>query len=581
MRGESPQHPLDVIVIGGGVNGCGVARDCAMRGLHVALFEKRDFSTGATGASTGMIHGGLRYLHTDPDVTRKSCLDSGYIQRIAPHLLFRIPFLMPFLDADPKSRMMLELADVYFRTYDQYAPFKGGQPHCRLHADEAYALEPGLAKGVVGAVTTDEWGIDTQRITLLNALDAAQHGAAIHTYHDVLGLLRDPDQPSRVLGVRVRDRLAGTTREVFARVVFNAAGPWAERFASAQGVRSVRVRPGKGVHLVLAGRITHYALIAKAVDGRQMLICPHQNTTIIGPTDDDYYGDLDHIPVLRDEVEYLLQGAASIFPSIRQHRIIDTWAGCRPTIFAYGTAEDDLSRDHAVYDHAAEGADGFLSMTGGKLAAYRVMSEEATDTICRKLQRDPGAIPCRTHLAPLPGGQEHDLTVEPFVEVGLDRHAAQRILYRHGANAQHILDLLREEPRTRRVIDPAEPVTEAELRYVIRHEHVRTLDDCTRRTRLGKGPDNGMRAALLAAHLFAQERDLDPGAVPDLALDLQACLFHSRRAVLRGPQVAQEEIGEAWLLDAAALGRRARTFSIPAPRAEADRPHTAHTARPS
>lgn len=558
MADGTRENPFDVVVIGGGVNGCGIARDCAMRDLSVALFEKRDFSTGATGSSTGMIHGGLRYLHKDPDVTRKSCVDSGYIQKIAPHLLFRIPFLMPFQERDKHSRILLEFADVYFRAYDQYATHKGGQPHCRLTGEEVRALEPGLRADVHGAVTTDEWGIDTQRITLINALDAERRGAAIHTWHDVVDLIREP---GRVHGVRVRDRIDGGEREVFARVVFNATGPWGERFANRFDVRGLRVRPGKGVHLVFAGRLTNYAVITRCIDGRRILLCPHQNTTIVGPTDDDYYGDLDNIPVLRDEVEYLLEGIASVFPSIRRHRIIDTWAGCRPTLYAWGPNEDDLSRDHRVLDHADEGAEGFMSITGGKLAAFRLMSADATDRIVARL--GVGDRPCQTHLEPLPGGAEHDLALEAFVELGVDRLAASRILYRHGSEAHGVLALMREQPRWRRVIDPSEPITEAELRYVMRHEHVRTLDDCQRRVRLGCGPDTGMRTALLAAHVFADERDLAPSAVPDIALQFQAYRFQRRRAILQGTQLAQEELGMGWMMEAAGLGSVATHFVVP------------------
>jgi len=558
MADGTRDNPFDVVVIGGGVNGCGIARDSAMRGLSVALFEKRDFSTGATGASTGMIHGGLRYLHKDPDVTLKSCVDSGYIQKIAPHLLFRIPFLMPFQQREKHSRIMLEFADVYFRAYDQYALHKGGQPHCRLTGPEARALEPGLRDDVVGAVTTDEWGIDTQRITLINALDAQRRGASIHTAHDVVDLLREP---GRVLGVRVRDRIDGGERDVFARVVFNATGAWGERFANRFGVKGLRVRPGKGIHLVMAGRLTNYAIIARCIDNRRVLLCPHQNTTIVGPTDDDYYGDLDNIPILRDEVEYLLEGVASVFPSIRRHRIIDTWAGCRPTLYAYGPNEDDLSRDHVVFDHADEGAAGFMSMAGGKLAAFRLMSEDATDRIVARLGVD--APPCRTHLEALPGGQEHDLAAEAFVELGVDRLTASRILFRHGSEAHKVLELMREHPRWRRVIDPSEPLTEAELRYSIRHELVRTLDDCQRRVRLGCGPDNGLRASLAAAHVFVEERGLAPSAVPDVALHFQACRFQRRRGILQGDQLTQEELGTGWMMEAAGLGSTATHFVIP------------------
>jgi glycerol-3-phosphate dehydrogenase len=555
-RGDK-ENPYDVVIIGGGINGCGIARDCVMRGLTVALFEKNDFSTGATWASSGMIHGGLRYLKKDPEVTRLACVDSGYIQKIAPHLLFRIPFLMPFREGEKWPRTTLELADVYFKTYDQYAPFKGGLPHSRLLKEEVYALEPGIRRDVIGAVTTDEWGIDAARLTSINALDAARRGADVHNYVEVEGLLRAGEE---ILGARVRDRLTGSRREVYGRVTFNAAGAWATRFAVSQGVHGVQVRPGKGIHLIYPGRLTNYAIVCYAIDGREIFICPHQNSTLVGTTDDDYYGDLDNIPILHDEVEYLIQGVASVFPSIRDYRVMDTTVGCRPTLHQYGPNESALSREHEIYDHGREGARNFLSMAGGKLASYRVMSEEATDQIVRALGRRVEELPCRTHAEPLPGGAAHDLKPDAFIELGLDGYTAQRIIYRHGSEAHRILEMMREEPRLRRHIDPSEPVTEAELRYVIRHEQVKTLEDCKRRARLGCGPDQGARVALLAAQIFAQERGLAVSDVPEIALHFQAMRYRDRGGILRGQQLQQEDLALGWLLEATGLGQRRGHF---------------------
>src|SRR4051794_1600345 len=148
----------DVVVIGGGVNGVGVARDATMRGLKVALFERNDFAFGASGNSSGMIHGGPRYLTYDPAVTRTSCLDSGHIQAIAPHLLFRIPFVVP-IENGPRARIMFTLMDAFFEAYDAYQPLKRGKPHARLSRDELLALEPGISGDMIGGISFDEWGI--------------------------------------------------------------------------------------------------------------------------------------------------------------------------------------------------------------------------------------------------------------------------------------------------------------------------------------------------------------------------------------------------------------------------------------
>lgn len=553
MTQGTPDNPYDLIVVGGGINGCGIARDAAMRGLDVALFEKNDFSTGATWASSGLIHGGLRYLSNDPRVTKKSCYDSGHIQRIAPHLLFRVPFLYPVRGDTLANKVLLELVEIYFDTYDRYAHLKGGAPHTRMTREQALELEPGLPDDIIGAVTTDEWGIDSSRLTVINAIDAAEHGADIHTYREVADFLWEDGSSGRrgtMRGVRVRDRIRGGTEEVYGRRILNATGPWAERTANEAGAQMCRIRPGKGIHLVLAGRVTNYAIITEAIDGRQIFLAPHQNVTYVGTTDDDYWGDLDAIPILEDEVKYLLDGVQRIFPSVDEHRIIDTTVGCRPTLYDDRKYESDLSRDHEIFDHADEGIPHFLSMGGGKLAAYRLMAEEAVDLVCEQLGID---AECRTHEKPLPGGEPHDLDPEAFTELGLDPYAARRILYRHGSRAEHVLELMRDRPETRRMVDPSEPVTEAELRYAVRHEFVRRLDDCRRRVRLGCGMDGGWHSTWRAADVFCREKRLGARDRVDVALGFQRARWQDRGGILEGDQLAAEEVGQHWFFEGAGV----------------------------
>ena len=359
----------DVIVLGGGANGTGVARDCAMRGLRVLLLERADFGVGASGNSSGMIHGGIRYMLSDRKVTALACRDSGYIQRIAPHLLFRIPFLMPFAarseGATLVDRATWYATEVYVGTYDLYQPLKRGKPSARLSPQELYALEPGLRPGLAGAVTLDEWGIDAFRLCALNALDAEARGAEVRTWTEARELLREG---GRVRGVRCRDVLTGEEGEAHAPVVFNATGAWSPALARRSGVR-VPMRPGKGVHLTLDRRYSNYGVICAAVDGRQMFLMPHENESIVGTTDDDYYGDPDDLEATNDEVEYLLEGAASLVPGVRDARVTRAWCGLRTTLYEYGPNEDALSREHQLHDGAADGLAGLLSFVGGKLAS--------------------------------------------------------------------------------------------------------------------------------------------------------------------------------------------------------------------
>ncbi len=534
----------DVLIIGGGVNGTGVARDLALRGLSVVLVEKKDFAAGASGANSGMIHGGIRYLRQDPAVTAISSRDSGFIQRIAPHLLFRIPFIFPVLrrGAVPTlgEQAYLYAAEVFFSAYDAYQPLKGGRPSCRLSAEEVLHLEPGLRPELLGAVTTDEWGIDPQRLCAANALSAQASGAVLLTHSEVLAIPRDG--AGRVLGAEVQHE--GRRTLLRARAVLNAGGPWAAKVAKLAGVE-VRLRPGKGVHLSLDRRLSNYGIIANAVDGRQIFVYPHEQTSIIGTTDDDYYGDLDHIPITHDEVEYLLTGIESVLPGVRQARISSAWAGIRPTLYEYGQTEDALSREHASVDHGPAGVPGFYSLLGGKLASYRLQSEEMSDLIAHALGNHE---PCRTHLLPLPGGESRPDPIALAEATGFPPWVAERCVYRHGAAAEPILAQAHDAPWLRGLLCPCEQVSYAEARHCVRAELAQNLSDLRRRCRVGMGSCQGLRCALPAASLMRAELGWSVEATrAELRRFLQS-RFEGESPVLDGDGVAQHELlrGSYW-----------------------------------
>ncbi len=528
---------VDVVVIGGGVNGAGVARDAAMRGLSVALFERNDLAFGASGNSSGMIHGGVRYLTYDPHVTETSCRDSGHIQAIAPHLLFRIPFLMPVRTGLAKN-VYFALLDAFFDTYDRYQPLKRGKPHAVLQADEVRALEPGIAGDLVGAMSWDEWGIDGPRLCVANAIDARERGAKLFLGVTVEAVERREGSGEPV-AVRFRDRHTGKAGRLTTTAVVNATGAWSPITASFAGMppSNARVRPGKGIHVVYDRRLSNYAISASAIDGRQVFIEPWQNMTIVGTTDDDYYGDLDDVRATSEEVRYLVQGVARVFPAIRSARAIGTYAGVRPTLHTFGKYEDALSRDHKVIDHAPHGAPNVYSMIGGKLASYRLFAEDMVDILA---QRFDLGVHTTTHTSPLPGG---DRAVDPFAfaeRAGIDAVAARRIVYRHGSRAERIEERIHERPREAVTVCACEPVTEAEVRYVLQNEQPRTVADVARRTRLGLGACGGMRCAARCGQIVAEELHLPPREGLR-----QASRFLLQRAQARvvalGPEQARQE----------------------------------------
>jgi glycerol-3-phosphate dehydrogenase len=300
------------------------------------------------------------------------------------------------------------------------------------------------------------------------------------------------------------------------------------------------MRPGKGVHLTLDRRFSNYGVILSAVDGRQMFVMPHENESIVGTTDDDYYGDPDDLEATNDEVEYLLEGAASLLPRVRSARVTRAWCGLRTTIYAYGPNEDALSREHQLHDGAEHGAAGLLSFVGGKLASYRAQSEEVTDRILALLGRPPA--PCRTHEVPLPGGDEVPDPVRLAAEFPVAPPVAARLVYRHGSRAREVLRLVAEDPRLGLVLCRDEGILAAEVVHCVRHEHVRRLQDLRRRCRVGLGACGGLDCARPAAQLAARELRWSPERVRAELADLLDLGWRERRPILDGAQLAQEEL---------------------------------------
>lgn len=520
---------FDLLVIGGGVNGTGIARDAAMRGLSTMLVEKKDFAAGSSGANSGMIHGGARYLLFDAKVTKLSCLDSGYIQKIAPHLLFRIPFLIPVMPE--QGRAWFYGVECYFEEYDRYQPLKNGKPHTRLSDEELHELEPGIIEGTLGAVTMDEYGIDPFRLCTLNARSAADHGADVRNHTQVTRITKENDWQIELNG----------TEQVKARTVFNAGGPWAPQIAALAGF-SLKIRPGKGVHVTLDRRLSNYGVICKAIDGRDVFVMPHEDSSIIGTTDDDFYGDPDEVFVTQDEVEYLMTAVERAFPLVRQARILRAWAGIRPTLWRYGPLEDALSRDHEITHHG----NGFYSIVGGKLASFRAMAEEAVDAVSRALGKGGK---CETHRQPLPGGEKAAPPADVLRNTyGVPDFAAARVAYRHGSEAADVLALAQERPELAAVCCPCEGVTFAELEFSRTRELAPSLLDLRRRCRLAMGVCQGTRC-------------IGPAAALVESLDEARALLDERwkgqRPVLAGDGLAQAELLQATYFGTGALQHEA------------------------
>jgi glycerol-3-phosphate dehydrogenase len=524
----------DLAVIGGGINGTGIARDAALRGLSVALFEREDWGAGTTGSSTRMIHGGVRYLLYDIPTTKLSSEDAGRVRRIAPHVTWRIPFLWPLY---PGGVFKREATEAFLAAYDPHARRKGGLMHARLSGDEARLLEPGLAPDVEGALTLDEWGCDVYRLAALNALDAKEHGADVRTHTEVLGVLRSGRD---VRGVRIRDVLTGDESDVEARVVVNAGGPWAPVIAQLADAE-VKMRPGKGIHVTFERRIGNYGLVIEGRDGRTMFLVPHGAETIVGTTDDDYYGDpsLVDLEITRDDIEYVIEATARALPQARHWRPLRAWAGVRNTVFEWGVDADDLSRRHEIIDHGKrDGVGGLLSLVGGKLASYRIQAEEAVDVVLQMLGRED--VASSTGETPLPGAEDPPDFIAMARDIPLPPASLERIWRRVGSRIRAIF--ANATPDDLAPVCRSEAVTAAEIRYAVHVEGCRTLDDLFRHVHIGAGNCEAYDCAPVAAHVMLELLAWSPEHTRAQLESFRDRRWINRRPVLRGANLALEEL---------------------------------------
>lgn len=489
---------FDLIIVGGGITGAGVARDAALRDLKVLVLDKGDFGGGASNGSSGFIHGGARYLTSNLRTTRQSCIDSGIIQKIAPHIVFRIPFLYPV-----RSRWQGLLVESFFSAYDVFSRHRNGKAHCWLNHRELRELLPGVGAEFCGAVTFDEWSVEPHRLVMGNLIDAVQNGASVRNYCDVVRLLVENREGRRtVTGVEAVDRQTGERITYTARMVCNATGPWGMHVASQNGL-TLRLRPAKGVHVVIPRRLFPFGVMCHAIDGRLIFFLPHSGSTIIGTTDDDTFQLPEEIVPQPDEVAYLRDGVAQVYPDIVRETPGMSYWGVRPTLYARGQYEDDLSRDHQIFDHSRQdGVDGVVSIAGGKLATYRIMAEETTDVICRKLGVRAA---CRTSTRQLAGADPVDLVRDCPRIAEIDAQLPRLLYHRYGSEIRVMEEMVGEEPKMAQMLDAASLLTEAEVRYVVQREWVRGLADLGRRTSWGTTHPVSQAAVMVVARVVAGE----------------------------------------------------------------------------
>jgi glycerol-3-phosphate dehydrogenase len=480
------RQPFDVAIIGGGIIGCGIARDAALRGLRVVLFERRDFGSGTTAASTRIVHGGLRYLEMlDLRLVRLDLRERETLLRIAPHLVKPLEFLIPFFEGSRNSPLKLRLGLALYDalSYDKSLPSRRWLP-----AAEARLADPALNRiDVRGAAAYHDARVDSpERLALENVLDATAHQAHAFNYCEVV---------AATPRLRVRDTLDGSEAVVDARVLVNATGAWLEPTTEAlTGRRPGRIRTTKGIHIVVAP-VTHRALVLYSrIDGRLLFAIPRAGLTWIGTTDTDYNGDPAEARATWPDVNYLVESIDRVFPSLRADDVLYTTAGVRALVRRSGR-ESSVSRMHKVVEGEPVAPPGVISVLGGKITGYRAIAEEVTDAVCRRLNATDR--PSVTADAPLPGAR-------PSAEVAGPIPSHLYDLY--GTRAADVVGLARSGTGLDRQLSPNYPDIAAQVLFAVRVEQcVKLSDFLRRRTLLGASPDQGLDAAAPVAALMAGE----------------------------------------------------------------------------
>jgi glycerol-3-phosphate dehydrogenase len=475
------EDAFDVLVIGGGITGTGIALDAASRGLSVALVEKDDFAAGTSGRSSRLVHGGLRYLeHGDLGLVRESLRERGTLYRLAPHLVRPVPMYM--LAGDRRHRALYRAG---LTVYEALAAGRNIGYHRGVSADQVAAAIPGLG-GRTRGVRYFECQTDDARLTIEVARTAHAHGALLANHARVTGLLSAGRGQGRVTGAAVTDELTGQGFEVRARAVVNAAGIWAAEVAGLARENPVRLSPSKGVHLVFApGAVrTTAAMVAPAADGRYVFIVPWEDRVYAGTTDTPYDGDLDSPAVGDADRDYILSAVTPLFPGVTGRDVVASWAGLRPLLGGNdGDAETaDLSRKHAIFDEPP----GLFTITGGKLTTYRAMAEDLVDRVAAALGT---TAPCRTRDIPLglhgsPAAAVR-LARDEAGRLGLPPTAAARLVQRYGDDWRAAVALIEADRTLGDPAVPGLPVLGVELALARSREMALTDDDVqVRRTRL-------------------------------------------------------------------------------------------------
>jgi glycerol-3-phosphate dehydrogenase len=491
------EHPFDVVVVGGGITGAGVALDAASRGYSVALLERDDFGKGTSSRSSKMVHGGLRYLQNfDLGLVREALLERQLLVQLAPHLVYPTPFLVPALGEGRRDRRIgigLNMYDVMATSrigrgrsqrneHSAEAFYWSPDRHRTISGEEAAELIPALAPmDPSSAYLFYDCQTDDVRLVLTVLGEAERFGAVVLNGAEVTEVL---DEGGPAAGVAFKEDQSGRRIEMRAENVVNATGVWADRIRPDELLTEEeipRIRPSRGTHVTLSTEqldIGTAACIVPAGGERTIFALPWYSRVLVGTTDNDFDGDIDRVPPSGDDIEYLLEALNGYFgTALGRDDLTGAYAGVRPLISTGDPKKSvDISRKAELYETSS----GMLTITGGKLTTFRRMAAQVVDRIT---ERDGHEAECRTDDIPLGmAARPEDLETD----IPLPDGATDQLAFRYGHAARAVLDLCEERPELADPIVPGHPDLRAEVVIAARREQARSVADVLlRRTRLG------------------------------------------------------------------------------------------------
>ena len=498
----------DVIVIGGGIVGAGIARDTTLRGLDTLLLEKEDFGSGTTSRSTRLIHGGLRYLRQlEFGLVRQDLGEREVLLRIAPHLVHPLSFYIPIPNLSLNIAMFLGTMLYDVISFDKTLP-----NHTYLDKKKTLSEEPGLkVQGLQGSYVYSDCAIPlTERLNFETALSAGENGATIVNHARVTGLIREGE---RISGVEVKDEITGNVMKARGKMIVNAAGHWVDTVKDMLFPgKAPYLRRTKGVHIMIPKVSNHALVLFSPVDGRLFFVIPWEGYSLVGTTDTDYKDNLDAVYATREDVDYILEGLHLAYPDVKIDDVYYAYAGLRSLALRPGKSASNTSRSHELIDHSKrDKLDGLVTILGGKITAYREVAKDAADLACKKLGNKAS---CTTGEKQLPGapalGQEEIVWLAQ--KECLPEETVKHLALIYGSRCRDVLHLAGQDKAGLQQISQGGPDIIAQIWYAVKNEMCMTVSDfMLRRSAVGLRKDQGSDAVTTVVNEMQKLLDWSDG----------------------------------------------------------------------